>query len=367
VSALRVDGRSLRRFYSDALRASGVRSDHAEIVADGVYYADLHGLDSHGSQVFLRLYLGMVEAKTVDVLTEPVVAVSDHACAVVDGRNTLGFVVGMFAMEQAVLRARQYGVGAVAVRNSSHAGAMGFYCAAARRAGMLGMAFTNLGIQGMLAPPGGAKPIVGTNVLAASAPSGAEAPFNLDMSTAVVSAGRVRLAERQGRSIPAGWLADADGGDVTDPSALDRGTARLRFLGGRAETGAHKGFGLALLADVLSGLLSGAAVGPTPGKLTDERPQTGRVDAGIGHFFLALRIGAFCEEEQFRTRMDETLATIRLCPPVPGVEQVSYPGLPESSAGEQRASSGVPMGEVLFGALEAAAARLGVDPPAMLR
>jgi len=358
-----VNGPSLRRFYAAALQAVGVPSEHAEVVADGVYYADERGLDSHGAQCFLRIYLRMAEAGEVDAAAVPVIATDHQACATVDGRNAFGFVVGRFAMAEAIARARRHGVGAIAVRRSSHAGAMGFYSRAARDAGMIAMSFTNLGRQGMVPPPGGRVPLVGTNVIAVAAPADTEVPFGLDMSTAVVSAGRVRVAARQGRALPPGWLADPEGRDVVDPAALDRGEATLRFLGGGVETGAHKGFGLALFVDVLCGLLAGAGVGPTADKLEPPPATAGRADADIGHFFIALQIAAFGEEARFRARMDEMLGTVRRSSPADPEQSVTYPGMPEAATLAERARTGVPFEPSLLAAIEQTAARLGVAPP----
>ncbi|MGH2667598.1 MAG: Ldh family oxidoreductase [bacterium] len=358
-----VDGPSLRRFYADAFRAAGVPAAHAEIASDGIYYADRHGLDSHGVAGFLRIYLRMVESAEVDARAVPRVVAGDDACATVDGCNGFGFIAGHFAMDEAIERARCFGIGAVAVRNSSHAGAMGFYAHQAREAGMLGVALTNLGREGMLPPPGGVVPLVGTNVLAVAAPTKHEAPFSLDMSTAVVSAGRVRLAARRREPVPDGWLADAEGRSVLDPTALDRGTAILRFLGGAVETGAHKGFGLALVADILCGVLSGAAVGPTRDKLDGSAVSTGRKDADIGHFFLALRIGAFGDEMRFAARLDEMLGTVRQCPPSRAGCLVTYPGMPEAAIAAERVRAGIPMEPALLDGLVSAAARLDVSPP----
>jgi len=363
---MRLDGNSLRAFYANALISSGVPPEYARTTADGIYYADLNGLDSHGAAGFLRIYLPMHESAQLEANAAPEITVDQAACATVDARGGFGFVAGTFAMSEAIRRAGMYGIGAVGVHNSTHAGAMGFYTHQAVYSGMLAMAFTNLGSQGLLPPPGGRVPLLGTNALAVSAPAQSEATFCLDMSTTVVSAGRVRLAARRGQVVPEGWLVGAQGEHVRDPEQLDEGHAQLRFLGGAVETGAHKGLGLAMLADILCGLLTGADVGPTPDKLCISRAAASRNRPNIGHFFIAIRINAFRGEAQFGRELDAMLRTIRKCPPVSPDTQVTYPGMPESSMALARARDGIPLEPALYDQMQTIAARLGVAPPVTL-
>lgn len=297
----------------------------SETCADGVHYADQVGTVTHGAGILDRLYLGMLRDGTVDPKAVPVVERETGATALVDGGDGVGFVSATFAMRTAIERAGRFGIGAVAVRNSSHCGCMGHYTRMAVEAGMIGIAMTNLGAQGIVAPPGGRDRLLGTNVLAAAAPAGTAAPFSLDMSAAVVAAGRIRLARDRGEQVPPGWLADADGAPVTDPNGYFDGTAWLQFLGGAPVTGGYKGYGLALLADILCGVLSGSAVGPDAAHGTGE----GRQDADIGHFFLAINVGAFRDTNAFHAQMDRMLSTISASTPLRPERAVSYPGAPE--------------------------------------
>ncbi|MFR9770777.1 Ldh family oxidoreductase [Nocardia sp. SC052] len=314
---------SLHACYRAAFEAMGVPSQHSFVCADGLHYADLHGIKTHGAQALNRLYLRMLRDREVDPAAVPTVVSEHGGTCVVDGGNGVGFVAAEFALRQAMFRAGEYGVAAVAVRNSSHCGCMGWYTATAAEQGMIALASTNCGTQGLIPPPGGRDRLLGTNVVAAGAPAASMAAFNLDMSAAVVAAGRVRMARDEGRAVPAGWLADDDGDAVTDPSAYFDGRARLQFLGGSPVTGGYKGYGLAILADTLSGVLGGAGVGPVP-----HHDPTARADADIGHFFLAIDVTRF--RADFHDGMDTMLRALVDSTPVERDRPVTYPGLPES-------------------------------------
>jgi LDH2 family malate/lactate/ureidoglycolate dehydrogenase len=355
-----VDGGSLKFFYANAFRAMGVPEAHAWTAAEGIFYADLHGFDTHGAVNFERIYLKMIREGSVDPLATPTIISERMAVALVDGKNALGFVTGTFAMNEAISRARKFGIGAVAVRNSSHCGSMGFYAKQAIDADLIGLAFTNLGTQGILRPPHGARALLGTNVLAAGAPAKQNAAYNLDMSTAVTSAGRIRLAQKKGESIPPGWLLDDMGKTVTDPSAFERGIGHLQFAGG------HKGYGLAILVDILCGLLTGASVGPNLANLQGDGSK-GRSDKNIGHFFLALNIADFRSADLFTAAMDEMLSILQACPTTQTDKQVMYPGLPEAKEAIQREKSGIPLALPLMAVLEEVARQLDIKPPKLIR
>jgi LDH2 family malate/lactate/ureidoglycolate dehydrogenase len=352
-----VTAEALREFYVAVFQAVGVPRAHSEVCADGLHYGDLHGVGTHGAASLNRLYLRMVRAGEVDPAAVPALVRDSGAVAVVDGGNGFGFVTARFALREAAARARQYGVGAVAARNSSHCGCLGWYTALAAEQGLVCMAFTNLGAQGVLPPPGGRTRMLGTNVLSASAPSRVEAPFRLDMSAAVAATGKVRQARDRGEPVPEGWLADEDGRPVIDPGAYFSGAARLQFLGGGPATGGHKGYGLAILADVLCGVLSGAASGPGPS------PAEGREDADIGHFLLAVDVAAFREPEAFLTDMDGMLGALRTTEPLDPAHPVVYPGLPEQRYRENLAGK-VRLPALVAAELASVAAELGVPGPA---
>lgn len=358
MSASVIAAAELERFYTAVFAATGARTEQAAVAGRALAFADARGVESHGAANLERLYLPRLLDGRIEVSGQPQLVRDGAATAVIDARRCIGFVAAMRGMEEAIARASRYGVGAVGVRGSTHCGSMAFYTQAAVDAGMVGLAFTNLGRQRLLRPPGGAAPMLGTNVVAAAVPAGDRAPLSLDMSTAVVSTGRLRTALRRGESVPEGWLAGEDGRPVRDPRAFFDGSAHLHFLGGEEQTGGYKGFGLALLADVLCGVLVDGQVGPHEG----ETPAGGDDDEGIGHFMLALDVGAFRDAKGFLSQMDEMLGVLVNSPPARPGRGVTYPGLCEREAA---AREFVELGPELVESLQRVATRLAIEPPAL--
>jgi LDH2 family malate/lactate/ureidoglycolate dehydrogenase len=357
---VRVDAASLYEFYVAAFERSGLPAAAARTAAESLSYADLHGFDTHGAASLDGLYLRMLRDGTVCPTAVPEVVESRPAAATVDAHNALGFVAARFGMEEAIRLARRCGVGAVAVRRSSHCGSMGHYARLAADAGLVGMALTNLGAQRILRPLGGSRRLLGTNVVAAGAPTASTAPFVLDMSTAVVAAGRIKAAVRAGQRVPDGWLVDDAGRTVSDPQAYYDGRAHLQFVGGGPATGGHKGYGLAVLVDVLAGALSGARVGPSRSDLDS---ASGREDDDIGHFFLALDPSAFGPVASFLDRMDDMLEALASSEPAGDARRVLYPGLVEAETAVERGANGVPVARRVFEELLEVASRLRIEAP----
>ncbi|GAF06926.1 malate/L-lactate dehydrogenase [Paenibacillus pini JCM 16418] len=224
------------------------------------------------------------------------------------------------------------------------------------------MAMTNLGTQTIARPLNGKVNMLGTNPIAMSAPAQDLPPFVLDMSTTVVATGKIRSAERRGESIPEGWLVDDNSLPVTDPAAFDEGTGHLQMLGGSLATGGAKGYGLALMVDILCGVLSGASVGPDSRLLEKDSENTGQEDQNIGHFFLAIQVDAFRPKDEFNSHMDQMLQTLLSCPPVTPEKKVVYPGYMEATARSN--TDEVTMDKTVFEQLKKLAAELHVTPPA---
>lgn len=347
----------LQRFYAEALAAAGADPDAASVGARGLVYADSRGVESHGAANFERIYIRRLLDGRIDGSARPRIECRHGATAVLNAQRCLGFLAASEAMEEAITLARRFGVGAVGVRGSTHCGAMAFYTQAALDAGMVGFAFTNTGAQRLVRPPTAAQPMLGTNVVAAAAGAETRAPFSLDMSTAVVSTGRLRTAVRRGETVPEGWLVDDRGRSVGDPAAYFDGSAHLQFLGGSESTSGYKGYGLALLVDLLCGALLGGEVGSSGGT------GGGDVDGGIGHFMLALDIGAFRDRSGFGAQMDAMLGALEDCPPTNDAPRVLYPGLKEH---EHAARGLVEIGEELLASLRRVADQLAVAPPSLL-
>jgi LDH2 family malate/lactate/ureidoglycolate dehydrogenase len=252
------------------------------------------------------------------------------ATAVIDAERRLGIMVGPKAMRLAIAKARAVGVGAVTVYNSGHFGAIGHYAMEAVSHDMVGVCFTGAGLS--VVPTFASKPLLGTNPIALAAPARHEAPMLFDAATSAIAGNKIRLAMRVGSPLLPGWITDKDGTPIMEEKPVfDREDFYQAPLGGTREQGSHKGYGFALMAEVLSTLLSGAL--PTmllPG-------------SGSKNHFAAYNVEAFTDLEQFKDTMDAMLKTLRTAQPAPGEERVLYPGLSEAEEVQSRRANGIPL------------------------
>ncbi len=245
--------------------------------------------------------------------------------AVIDGGNGMGMVVGYNAMKIAIEKAREYGSGAVAVRNSSHYGIAGYYSRMAAKEGMVGMSFTNA--HPSIAPTFGVKPMLGTNPIAFSAPTDEEFPFTFDAATSIAPRGKIEIAERAGKPIPAGWVIREDGSLATDctPDQRDeRNEAALLPLGGSGELmGGHKGYGLATMVEIFSAAFQDGAF---LSELHDTDKQGNPQFLRIGHFFLAIDVEHFVPLDSFRKTAGSIARELRASRRAPGEERIYTAG-----------------------------------------
>jgi LDH2 family malate/lactate/ureidoglycolate dehydrogenase len=346
-SSVYADAGAADAFARRLLVAHGVPDDDAAIVAACLVSADLRGVDTHGlcrlPGYLDRLRRGLINPSPM--LTPERVA---PAAAALDGQNGFGFVVGMRAMEEAIAIARELGMGAVAVRRSTHFGMAASYVQQALDAGLISLVFSN---ASPAMPPWGARnALLGTNPFAAGAPAGRHDAFLLDMSPAVAARGKIRRAERRGESIPLGYALDADGRPTTDPKAA---------LGGVVlPIGGHKGSGLSMLMDIFGGVISGANYGGDVGDQyrSYDRPQD------VGHFFLVMKPDLFVSGQDYRTRMDTLIERVHTSPTADGSDEVLIPGEPERRHERARRKSGIPYSAGEVAALQEEAARAGLAP-----
>ncbi len=317
----------LRRFAQEVLAAAGVDPEESKTVADNLVTADLRGISSHGV-VRLPLYVARFEAGLIAPRTEIRVVASAPAACVLDAGNGWGAVAGLAGMREAVARARRCGVGVALVRNSNHFGIAAYYAQEALAAGMIGVVLTNA--SAAMPPWGGRVPYFGTNPICVAVPAGKERPVIYDGATSVAAIGKIVLAAKKGEEIPPGWAADKEGRVTTDPRAALEGV--LLPIGG------YKGYGLALMVDVLAGVLAGAAFGPHVSNLRKlEAPQD------VGHFFAALDIRAFLDYGEFVARMERLVREIKEAPRAAGVERIYLPGEIEWEHEERRRREGIPL------------------------
>jgi LDH2 family malate/lactate/ureidoglycolate dehydrogenase len=341
---VRVRYENLLSFTTTVFTERGVPPDRARTAATALCYGDLTGHDSHGVVNLTRLYLPLSDDGRVDPVATPEIRTDLGACVLMDAHRALGLWAATEAMERAVERARRYGIGLVSVRGGTHFGCAGGHAALASDHGMIGLVTSNCGGQRIAPPPGGTLAMLGTNPLSVAAPAMEGHPFILDMSTTVVPTGRVRAAARAGQPIPEGWLEDGSGRPVTDPGAWDRREAQLRWLGGDSQ---YKGFGLGIVVEVLSALLSGSAVGPAPAALDGDGGPHGR-DDDIGYLVAALAPDQLRPGDGFSGDAQALFATLLACPARNAAEPVRYPGWPEAERAAAYRREGIPISPDLY-------------------
>jgi LDH2 family malate/lactate/ureidoglycolate dehydrogenase len=300
----------LRDFVAAVYRSTGVPAADAAFVADTLVQADLWGHQSHG---VLRVgwYYARLRSGAMLPVTNPKTMVDAGAIAVVDGGDGVGQVVAKHAIEEAVRRAKQHGVGVVSVRNSNHFGTCMYYTGLGAREGCITLLATNGGPN--MAPWGGMKKMIGTNPWSVAAPAGRHPALIMDMAVSGVARGKIFLAQQRREPIPDTWAIDKEGFPTTDPRAALEGFI-LPMAG-------HKGYAIGVIVDMLSGVLSGSSF------LDDVHGPYDPVNrSGAGHFFAAFNVEAFQPRAQFDARMEEYIARLKAVPVAPGHEEVFYPG-----------------------------------------
>lgn len=352
--SVRVREDDLTAFVASVLERLGLPPNRAGRAAATLVLADLRGVASHGV-ARLGMYARRIEHGTIDPAAELRVVRESPATLALDAGDGLGLAFAPEAMDRTMAKAVESGLAFCTVRNSTHFGIAGAYAMQAARVGLGAFAMTNAGPN--VAPTGGARPMLGTNPIAFGVPVGdGEPPLVLDMATSAVALGKIELARRAGAPIPAGWALDETGAATNDPFA-----ARwLLPLGGLKETGGHKGYGLALMVDVLCGPLAGSLWGAHLSTL-----QRAESRSGIGHAFMAWRIDAFRDPDEFAADLRAMLAELRACPPAAnsGADCVLIPGDPEEAATAANRAAGIPLDPSVAEELRLLGARMGVPFP----
>jgi ureidoglycolate dehydrogenase (NAD+) len=337
----------LERWTRALLEASGLEPEPAATVAETLVWTSLRGVDSHGV-ARVPVYAERLRTGVLNTRPRPSVARRDGAVAVVDGDHGPGQVAAVFATDLAIELAREHGVGVAVVRRSGHFGAAAFYAMRAAETGLIGVALTNT--EPFVIPYGGAEAALGTNPICLAAPSAGGRIFNLDMATSQVAINRIFNARDEGRPIPDNWGVDERGEPTTDAAAVSSAVP----LGG------YKGYGLALMVEILCGVLSGSGVRHTVGDLY----SGGRQRQDTGHFHLAIDPDRTVGRDRFATVLAGLLDDLRAIPPAPGFDEVLVAGDPEDRARAARERDGVPIAPALWASLTALSDELDVPVPA---
>ncbi len=337
---------SLETLATEVFKHAGVSAAKAKIVAESLVHADLRGIESHGLSR-MPIYVKRIEAGLIERVEEPQLVMQEGAAALIDGKNQLGAVVGLMALEQAVKLARQTGIGFVGVRHSNHFGTCSYYAERAISQGLILLVLTNA--PEAMAPSGGILPFLGTNPIAVGIPAGQEPAFLLDMATSVTARGKIVMAAKKGEAIPADWAIDQNGIPTTKPEQA--------LLGSLLPIGGAKGYGLAMFIDLLCGLLTGAAFGPGVKSLYDnwEHPQN------IGHIFLVIDIQKFLPLPLFQQNMDEYIRQVKKGPKKEGTSEILIPGEIESRKRRERLQNGIPFSLNVEEELSQLCAAYGLD------
>jgi LDH2 family malate/lactate/ureidoglycolate dehydrogenase len=327
----------------------GLADKDSATVARSLVFANLRGVDTHGvariPAYVERFTQGMVDPKPSMTLE------SRFGWSMsLDGANGMGAVVGQRAMDEVLARAEVHGIGGATAKRSNHFGAASFFALQAVEKDCVGIVLSPASKS--LAPYGSMQPLFGTNPIAVAIPAGRHAPWSMDMATSIAARGHIRLAAKQNKPIPEGWALDGEGRPTTDANAALKGVM-LPFSG-------VKGSAIAMMIDVLGGVLSGSAFG---GEIRDmnfdfEAPQD------VGHFFMAFKIEAFMPIAEFNARMEEEIVRLKALTPAAGNSEILYPGEPEARTEEKRRKNGIQLPAEIVASLVDTATALGVAFPA---
>ncbi|HMN26950.1 MAG TPA: Ldh family oxidoreductase [Caldilineaceae bacterium] len=352
-----IQAETLHRFVRTLFGHADLSPEHAFDAAEVLLYASRRGVDTHGVRNLKPLYFTQFAQGVVNLQPEFKYEHETPVSARIDGDRGLGLVAGPWAMRLAMRKAAASGIGMVAMHNSYHYGAAGYYPWMALADDMIGICMTgrfyardhNYGVM----PTFGAKSMFSTNPLSISFPTAQEPPWLLDMSTSTVPFNRIMMMRDNGESIPLGWGVDADGQPTTDPSSV----RFLYPLGGTREQGGHKGYNLAMMVSVMCNLLAGGWDQLYP---DDPLAFDGyRVD-GDSHFFAAMRVDLFRPVDDFKRGMDAMIRALHASPKEPGQERIYVAGEIEHETEVKRLRDGVPLSPVVLNDLQALSQEFGV-------
>ncbi len=335
----RIRGDRLQEFAATVLERAGVPADQAADAAQVLVWANRRGVDTHGVRNLKSHYADKVTNGSIKARPELRIDYETPISARVDGDNGLGMVAGCWGMRLAIQKARQSGIGMVAMHNSNHFGAAGHYPAMALAEDLIGVGLTGFlwaeGKDAGVVPTFGARAMFSTNPISIGFPADQEPPFLLDMATSTTPMNRIVMRQELGEPIPLGWALDADGNPTTDPAA-----ARMLLpLGGTREHGSHKGYGLAVMVETVCALLSGgwsALTEPLANGLDHAQSR----DA---HFFAAMRVDLFRPLDEFKRGMDAMIRTLRSTPTQPDQDRVYVAGEIEQITEQKRRREGIPL------------------------
>lgn len=322
---MKVQVAKLKEVSIEILKGLNLPESEAGLVAECLVRAEMRGVDTHGVR-FLKLLSDRLANQMICIPTPLKIIREEGATVLLDGGNGLGQVAAHRAMKMSIQKAREFGIGMTLVRNTNHIGILAFYTQMAAEEGMVGILMCNAAPS--MAPWGGVDPLFGTNPLSIAVPGDSEGSIILDMSSSVVARGKIRKAQRMKEPIPLGWALDETGTPTTDPGAALKGT--LLPIGG------PKGYGLALMVDILAGVLSGSQYGPNIKTFHEPLGPT-----GIGILTMAIHIERFMPLEEFKTLINSYSELIRNSRKAKGISRIYLPGEIEREKEEKSLLEGI--------------------------
>ena len=331
----------LKSFVSAVMEDAGLYKQHAEQFAESLLYAQMRGIGSHGL-TRLATYYRRAKEGLVDPKAEPIILKDMPTLLLVDGNNNMGVSTATQIMDTCIDRAKEYGTCFAAIKGGNHFGCASFFAERAAEKGMIGFAFANGPVA--MAAIGGKEPVLGTNPMAVAIPAAGRKPFVLDMATSVVARGKVALAAKEGREIPIGWGIDENGKDTTDPNAVK---CVLPF-------GGPKGYGLALMIEVLCSCLSGALTGQTMGSFYDFSGK--KQDSGF--FVGAINAGGLME--LFSENTAQLFDSVKSSQKADGVSEIFIPGEIEQRNYEKAQQQGITLSEPVLKELQQLSQSCGI-------
>lgn len=345
---MRIDPTALTDWVTEVFRTAGLDAKGAQITAQALVQADMQGTSSHGLMM-LPLYVDRIRAGSVSTTGKALTLRDSGICVVLDGQNMMGHISARQAVDLLLERTPEHGVVAVSIANGFHLGAAGYWTQMLAEKKLIGILMSNT--RPLMPPPGGAEAVVGNNPLAVSIPVSGGTPICLDMAMSAGAMGKIRMAANTGQPIPAGWATDAGGNPTTDPESAISGML--------LPTGGAKGFGLAVIIDLLCGGLSGGGMGAEITSLFGDKT----VSYNCAHLFMGIDPAHFGDPDQFCARAQAYADVIRASRPLdPAVSPPAMPGDGKQAALATNAQ-GCPMAEKTYESLLTTARALGVDTP----
>jgi L-2-hydroxycarboxylate dehydrogenase (NAD+) len=342
-----IDFDTMENFMVDVFKGVGVPEADAKICAEVLITSDKRGIDSHGIGRLKPIYYDRIKDGIQNPVTNFEIIREGLTTAVVDGHDGMGHVIGKRAMQMAIDKAKNHGMGMVAVRNSTHYGIAGYYSLMAIKEGLIGITGTNA--RPSIAPTFGIENMLGTNPLTFGMPTDEDFPFVLDCATSITQRGKIEVYERLGKELPEGWVIGEDGESKTDSHQvlldLVKGTAALAPLGGIGEdSGGYKGYGYATVVEILSAALQG---GSFLKGLLGFNQEGGKQPYHLGHFFMVININEFTDLDSFKKTTGDILRELRNSAKAPDSKRIYTAGEKEHEAFLYRKDKGVPVNEPL--------------------